>query len=95
MAKQVQQVYELGWRNISDAEPLQASFWSLLIAIFLAYSHHEDEADEDARGLALKSLNAAFSALDIAKSLEEVPHLPTLRSRAQHILESMLEKVNP
>ena len=82
-------VYERDWNKVAGADGLRPAWWPLLIAVLLAWSQAGEDGDPDARGLGLKSLNAALGALDMADSRRDVAHLLALRSWCEEILEGV------
>jgi hypothetical protein len=89
VAKKLMAVYAPGWNKIPEAVPLPLPYWSLTIAVLLAYSHLSREENRDARGLGFKFLNAAVAAVDLARSRGTIPHLPELQSWAEKISENL------
>lgn len=83
VARRVASSYAPGWKRREGAEPLDAAGWPLLVAVLLA-SAEPAGPDELARGLALKCLNAALAALELAPPT--APGLPELRARAEALL---------
>lgn len=78
VTKQVKAAYDATWRRAVTQEEITPAHWSALIALLLAQFQALGETEEYARGTALKRLNAAFAAIDIAGGLPNVPHLPEL-----------------
>ncbi len=66
VAGKVLATYRRGWRRPRAAEPLPPPAWPLLIAVLLAYAVPSGDGEAE-RGLALKSLNAALAARDLAR----------------------------
>ena len=90
VAKQVRAVYDDAWEKVIDREVLAGSYWALMIALLLATSLEGAQAsDADGAGHALKRLNAALTALDIAASMSDVPHLDELKSVAEERVERL------
>ncbi len=84
VARQVRAAYRPGWKRRKSAEPLAAAFWPLLIAIFLASAVPAGGAEAN-RGMALKSLNAALAALDLAPD-GSAGELDELRAWSERLL---------
>lgn len=89
VAGKVWSAYSASWKKIDSAEPLPAFCWSVLIAVLLAYCQPGNDTNENIRGMALKRLNAAFSAIDLAKNFGDVPHLTNLTSVAEDCLKKI------
>lgn len=89
VAKQVCRSYRDDWKKAPEPEPLGARGWSLLIAVLLERAETA-VADESELAFAVKYLNAALEALDLADTFEEeVLDRARLRVRAEAILESL------
>lgn len=89
VAKKLMAAYATGWNKIPEAVPLPLPYWSLTIAVLLAYSHLSREENRDTRGLGFKFLNAGLAAVDLARSQRTIPHLPELQSWAEKISENL------
>lgn len=87
--KGVLSVYGKGWNRGSETEPLSPKWWAVLIAVLLAYGVSDEGTYGASLGLALKSVNTALRALDIAERIDEFPHLPALRVWADDVLEGL------
>jgi hypothetical protein len=90
ISSKVRAFYKRGWRPDKQAEPLPPESWALLIADLLAYSIPQD-SEEESKGFALKNLNAAFAALDLADKIKSVEHLQKLKAWAEHLLETSFQ----
>ena len=86
VARRVDDAYTPSWGKLPEATPLPAGFWPLLIVCLLARAESGPEADEDARGLALKLLNAGLVALDQAERVSGVAHTLELRAWADELV---------
>jgi len=84
--RRVLQTYDPGWRKGDRQAPLPAEWWPLLIAVLLAFADREWPTEEDDSGMALKSLNAALAAIDIAETLDDVAIRPDMRCWTEEIL---------
>ncbi len=94
VARQVLAVYRPGWKRRKSAEPLLAAFWPLLTGVFLAYAIPAGGEDAD-RGQALKNLNAALAALDLAPASERVRGLGELRTWSERLLAAVDREDRP
>ncbi len=65
VGRKVLAAYRDDWKRGPTQEILPRPFWPLLVAVLLAYSEPGDEVE--ARGLALKCLNAALAATALAE----------------------------
>lgn len=92
VAKKIWAVYDPGWKKSAAPEPLPTPLWSLLIATLLAYGRGGDNKNAMARGIALKRINTAFQALDLANTQEPCPCLPELKTLAQICLDEILRR---
>jgi len=101
--KRVLKSYSTDRRKPAREELLPSPFWALLIAVLLVHAERWPDEDTLSRGLALKCLNGALQALDIADGFADrvplvacppVPHLAALRSWAKRITECVCRE-NP
>ena len=74
------------------AGPLHPHAWIGLIRVMLDYSVTTDDADEHHRGMALKFINAACAALDLARDAE-VNGLATLTDRCADRIAGLSEEL--
>ena len=81
-------------RRVPQGETLPVEYWPLLIAVLLMQAERWPDDDPPGRGLALKCLNGALQALDIAERFGNVPHITALRSWAERMTESVCSE-NP
>lgn len=95
VAGNVFKAHDRAWKKGTTGAALPRAYWPLLIAVLLAQAHWADSEDEEARGLALKSLNAGLGVLDIAERSGDVAQLPRLRAWADEILECMSCEAGP
>jgi len=65
---------------------LPSEYWRLLITVLLAWADRPGASGEEF-GLAMKSLNAALCAIDVAEGWADVEGLPELRAWSEGILE--------
>jgi len=89
VARKVWLSYDKEWKNPALKEPLPNSVWPALIAAFLLISTDGDRSEE-ARGGALKFINAAFNALDFYEAADDSHNSSPLRTWAQMRLEEEL-----
>ncbi len=90
VAGRVLAVYRPGWKRKKAAGSLPAGFWPLLLAVLLAYALAGGESETD-RGLALKSLNAALAALDLAREVGVSEGLADLGACCERLLATTLD----
>jgi hypothetical protein len=93
VAKKLMSVYAPGWKRVPEAVPLSLPYWSLTVAVLLGYSCLDEVNGNQARGLGFKLLNAALTALDLARSQGTVPYLSELQAWAEKVLESFCYQV--
>ncbi len=87
VAGKVKASYGRSWRSRRGTPPLPRAFWPLLIAVLLAAGRLPEHAKAQVElGLALKCLNAALAALDLAAQIGEIPHLEELETEAARLL---------
>ncbi len=65
VARRVDARYRSGWKKEAGAPTLDKGAWVDLVGVLVDWSRMPAES-EDHRGLALKLLNAAFAAVDLA-----------------------------
>lgn len=83
VSRAVLAVYEPDFRKPAAPEPLAPIHWALLIATLIAWADHDHGPTEDARGLALKTLNAALQACDLTDRHDvAISHADELRAWA-------------
>ena len=87
VAKRVDAHYDGRWRRRDGAAPLPAEAWPLLVAVLLAHATPARPDAEDERGFALKCLNAACAALELAG--EGVGEREGLEARAEALLAAL------
>ncbi len=78
VAKRVKIAYDSSWKRALSQEDLPIPYWPALIALLLAEFQSNAATLDQVRGVALKRLNAAYSAMEIATALIDVPHLSEL-----------------
>ena len=93
VAKKVMAIYAPGWKKVPEPVPLSLPHWPVLITVLLGYSHLDDVNNKDARGLAFKFLNAALTALELAKNQETISYFSELQTWAEEILENLFSSV--
>ena len=91
VARRVDTCYSAGWKKRKGEKPLELAWWPVLVAVLLAHSNAAVVADEEGRGYALKQLNAALAAIDLASARGDVPHLDALRAWADALLAAIPE----
>lgn len=91
VAREILAAYGPGWSRPASPEPLAPPAWALLVAVLVAYARDDRPDDPDTRGVALKRLNAAFTALDLGAARGQIPRRLALAAWTQERLAALVE----
>lgn len=94
VAKQVTARYGPGWKKDAAAPGLGTLEWRLLVVVLIAYAAAQKPDSEAGRGLALKLINAALAALDLAAGKLDPPVHAALGEGAESMMRLVLEGAN-
>ena len=89
ITQKVLQSYDATWTRATDPRLLASQHWTVLIAALLTEYEDEERPGEYTLGMELKRLNAAYIAIAIAGTLEDVPYLYELESWAEERLSEL------
>jgi hypothetical protein len=92
VAKRVAAVYDGDWKKPLDRTPLALEAWPVLILFFLLHGAQLSSGDGDVYGKSLKSINAAFNAINLFVALGGGEHQATLAAAADKVLREVLAK---
>jgi hypothetical protein len=90
-AREIFAAYGPGWSRPERPEPLGPAAWALLAAVLIAYARSDDRGDPEARGVALKRVNGALTALDIGAARGGIPRHGALEAWARERLGALVE----
>jgi hypothetical protein len=90
VTNQVKTAYDATWRQATEREDLPPTYWPALIAVLLSSFADAEDHEEYSKGRALKRLNGAYQALDLAREISGVSHIEELSAWADQRLPQVL-----
>lgn len=91
VAGRVWEAYDRDWKRRASSSPLTGPGYSLLAGVLLGYASALGQLeDTEGPGPALKCLNAAFGALDLAGGCGDAVALAELEEAADRVVERLL-----